>query len=217
MRKIMVVVMVFLSVSLAADTIKDQIYFTLSLNKSGTNMIRITEIGENQAEKTSIGFTLDKNDANYVSNPAHTPALESFRISWNIYAPDYAANSSAELYLDFESYAGDNQFMMRQVDPVSANIVQDGLGLNYNVSIRNNYSLNEYSPQPSGIYIANGSSNIALSSTEDGNRIYLFNSNIDPYKGETGYADFNLRLEPPTDGYVTGQYQGRIAINLVIN
>ena len=218
MRRILVVFIMLIPFFLSADTVANQTEFSLSLNKSGTNMIRVTEVGDDQKEKTSIVFALDKLDENYISNNlAHTPALESFRISWSIYSPDYASNTSADLYLDFESYAGDNQFMMRKVDSVSSEVDKNGIGLNYNISIDQNLSLNNYEPKPGNINIS-GSSNVSLPSGEDGNRIYLFSSdNLNPYTGETGYADFSLKLNPPTDGYVTGQYEGQVSINLIIN
>ena len=217
MRRILVVFMMLIPFFLSADTVENQTEFSLSLNKSGTNMIRVSEVGDDQKEKTSIVFALDKEHENYISNPAHTPALESFRISWSIYSPDYASNTSADLYLDFESYAGDNEFMMRKVDSVSSEVDKDGRGLNYNISIDQNSSLNNYEPKPGNINIS-GSSNDPLPSGEDGNRIYLFSSdNLNPYTGETGYADFSLKLNPPTDGYVTGQYEGQVSINLIIN
>lgn len=209
MRRLVFVFMLFISVFIFADTVKDSAVFSLSLNKSGTNKVSFTEFGDTQKEKTNIDFQFKDGEI----NPMQATVYESFRISWNIYSVDYASNSSAELSLTFESFTGDDEYMMRPTISSTAEINRDQPGLNYKVII-SEYQSSTITDSPQGI--TPESSGTALASS---NRIIrLFDSVLNPYSGETGYADISLELSPPSEaGYLTGQYMGQIRMNLTVN
>lgn len=218
MKKVLIVFMIFVSALLQAETQESSKSFSLILNKSGTNMIRFTEYEDNTTEKTRIQFAFDETDQNYLNDLTQTSAVESFRVSWNIYSPDYAKNTSVDLYIDFESYSGDEDYMMRKVNSSSAELDRNGNGLNYNVTIDAYDSSNKYPANRNPIKIPEGQSDKSMTSLSKNNRVVLFESeNLDPYVGESGYADISLKLDPPTAGYTSGQYQGLATLNLIIN
>lgn len=218
MKKVLIVFMIFVSALLQAETQESSKSFSLILNKSGTNMIRFTEYEDNTTEKTRIQFAFYEKDQNYLNDLTQTSAVESFRVSWNIYSPDYAKNTSVDLYIDFESYSGDKDYMMRKVNSSSAELDRNGNGLNYNVIIGPYSSSNKYSVDGNSITIPDGQSDKSMTSLGINNRVVLFKSeNLDPYVGESGYADISLKLDPPAAGYMSGQYQGLATLNLIIN
>ena len=181
--------------------------FYLTLNKTGETSLLFAETDNHDMEKARIVLGPPANPTSSVS--------EDLAVIWTIYSTDYSSTSSARLSLIFESSNGDS-YMLRKVNTETAELDKNNPGLNYSVTI-SEYSSSSGFSKPDNIVITESSE----SRSRSDNTIILFDNRLNPYSGESGYANLAFVLDPPTiegnKGFPTGQYKGRIVSYLVVD